>query len=122
MCQQIHIDADNYYLQGFFKVNEYIEKNKLEVQDVSLCIGGCLPSNPEIHPGQLNIPSAPDVAVLMPNSLQNMNTTRTLVLNYQESGNYRNDLKTIADFHRSYDPLQYPLIFPQGTDGWHFKL
>ena len=58
----------------------------------------------------------------MPNSLQNMNTTRTVVLNYRESGNYRNDLKTIADFHRSYDPLQYPLIFPQGTDGWHFKL
>ena len=24
--------------------------------------------------------------------------------------------------HRSYDALQYPLLFPKGEDGYHFKL
>ena len=33
----------------------------------------------------------------------------------------RPSLKFFPDYHRSYDPLQYPLIFPFGTDGWHFK-
>lgn len=31
-------------------------------------------------------------------------------------------LEFIHDYHRSYDPLQYPLLFPDGQDGWHFDL
>ncbi|KAK6998606.1 ATP-dependent DNA helicase PIF7, partial [Biomphalaria glabrata] len=31
------------------------------------------------------------------------------------------DMKTVPRFHRSYDALQYPLIFWQGEDGYHFK-
>ena len=30
--------------------------------------------------------------------------------------------KRISDTHRSYDALQYPLIFWQGEDGYHFQL
>ena len=33
--------------------------------------------------------------------------------------NRTNQLEFIPDYHRSYDPLQYPLIFPGGQDGWH---
>lgn len=28
-------------------------------------------------------------------------------------------LKRISDLHSAYDPLQYPLIHPKGTQGWH---
>ena len=31
-------------------------------------------------------------------------------------------LKRISELHRSYDPLLYPLLFPNGTDGWHVNL
>ena len=35
----------------------------------------------------------------------------------------RNDqLENVSETHRSYDSLQYPLIFWQGEDGYHFKL
>ena len=30
-----------------------------------------------------------------------------------------NQLEFIPDYHRLYDPLQCPLIFPDGQDGWH---
>ena len=29
---------------------------------------------------------------------------------------------SFPDYHRSYDRLQYPLLFPDGQDGWHFGL
>ncbi|GBM88716.1 hypothetical protein AVEN_204010-1 [Araneus ventricosus] len=31
-------------------------------------------------------------------------------------------IKKIPDTHRSYDALQYPLLFWQGEDGYHFEL
>ena len=65
-CHQILVVAGNNYLQEFIQVNEYIENNKLEMEDVSICIDACFPSNLDIHLGRLNVPTAPDVAVLMP--------------------------------------------------------
>ena len=50
----------------------------------------------------------------MPNDATN---NRDIVLHYRYGG-----LKRISELHRSYDPLQYPLLFPNGTDGWHVKL
>jgi len=42
---------------------------------------------------------------------------RDIVLQYRNS-----TLACISELHRGYDPLQYPLIFPYGTDGWHINL
>ena len=39
---------------------------------------------------------------------------RDIVLHYRDSG-----LKHISELHRGYDPMQYPLLFPDVTDGWH---
>ena len=33
-----------------------------------------------------------------------------------------NQLKRICELHPSYDPLQYPLLFPTGNDGWSLHL
>ena len=44
---------------------------------------------------------------------------RFLTFDYMEP-NDRVGLEFIPDYHRSsYDPLQYPLLFPDGQDGWH---
>ena len=43
----------------------------------------------------------------MPNDATN---NRDIVLHYRDGG-----LKRISELHRSYDPLQYPLLFPNGT-------
>lgn len=33
-----------------------------------------------------------------------------------------NELKRVSETHRTYDALQYPLIFWQGEDGYHFNI
>ena len=55
-----------------------------------------------------------EVGVLMPNENAN---NRDIVLHYRDGG-----LHSISELHRGYDPLQYPLIFSHGTDGWHINL
>ena len=36
---------------------------------------------------------------------------------------YRNgNLDKVSELHRAYDALQYPLLFPYGTDGYHIYL
>ena len=64
------------------------------------------------HSRRYNRPLSDEVGVLMPNDAIN---NRDIVLHYRDDG-----LKT--ELHRSYDPLQYPLLFPNGTDGWHVNL
>ena len=55
-----------------------------------------------------------EIAVVMPND----NTSnRDIVLHFRDGG-----LQHISELHRSYDPLQYPLLFPHDTDGWHVNL
>ena len=61
-----------------------------------------------------NRPLSNEIGVLMPNDATN---NRDIVLHYRDGG-----LKHISELHRSYDPLQYPLPFPYGTDGWHIDL
>ena len=66
------------------------------------------------HSRRYNSPVSDEIAVLMPND--NM-SNRDVVLHYRDGG-----LRHISELHRSYDPLQYPLLFPHGTDGWHVNL
>ena len=66
------------------------------------------------HSRRYNRPLSDEVGVLMPNDATN---NRDIVLHYRDGG-----LKRISELHRSYDPLQYPLLFTNGTDGWHVNL
>ena len=66
------------------------------------------------HSRRFNSPVSDEIAVLMPND--NM-SNRDVVLHYRDGGLWR-----ISELHRSYDPLQYPLLFLHGTDGWHVNL
>ena len=66
------------------------------------------------HSRRYNRPLSDEIAVLIPNDATD---NRDIVLHYRDGG-----LKCISELHRSYDPLQYPLLFPYGTDGWHANL
>ena len=66
------------------------------------------------HSRRYNRPLSDEVGVLMPNDATN---NRDIVLHYRDGG-----LKRISELHRSYDPLQYPLLFTNGNDGWHINL
>ena len=65
------------------------------------------------HAGRYNAPTANEVAVILTGEFEK----RDIVLHRRNEG-----LQRIAETHRSYDALQYPLMFPRGEDGYHFKI
>ena len=99
--------------------NRYVEifKEVFEQQDsptnIKIVINENKRSSGE-HSRRHNSPVSDEIAVLMPND--NM-SNRDVVLHYRDGG-----LRHISELYRSYDPLQYPLLFPYGTDGWHVNL
>ena len=74
--------------------------------------------NPNIHAGRLNAPRSDEVAVVMST---NFDCRRQIVLHPRNTGT-SSAFSNICETHRSYDPLQYPLLFPFGQDGYHFGL
>ena len=64
------------------------------------------------HARRFNAPTTSDVAIIIVG--ENF-LTRDIVLQRRNSG-----LKRVSETHRSYDALQYPLLFRQGEDGYNF--
>ena len=59
-----------------------------------------------------NLPTANEVAVILPG---NHSTEPCNIILWLHSG----PLHRISDLHPAYTPLQYPLLFPQGENGWY---
>jgi hypothetical protein len=60
-----------------------------------------------------NVQGLKEVAVLLPDQYD-----KSDIVVQTANGNFQ----TISDTHRSYDPLHYPTLFPEGEDGWHTTL
>ncbi|UYV75380.1 hypothetical protein LAZ67_13000048 [Cordylochernes scorpioides] len=65
------------------------------------------------HERRFNAPQSNDVAVVL--SADEFNQ-RDIIIQRRS-----NALQRISETHRSYDPLQYPIIFWEGEDGYHFN-
>lgn len=70
---------------------------------------------PNQHEGRYNVPVNDEIAIIM---LDEDHGSRDIVLKHRSD----DDLTRIAETHRSYDCLQYPLIFWSGQDGYNFHL
>ncbi|XP_039602247.1 uncharacterized protein LOC120524463 [Polypterus senegalus] len=66
------------------------------------------------HKGRYNAPVNNEVAVLI---VGQDFTKRDIILHLKSD-----QLQRISELHRSYDPLQYPLMFPYGEDGYHINV
>ena len=119
---RILIAANNKYIDSFLSVKEYVKRKGVKgcIRDLVLAIHANESTESLIHQGRLNAPRVKEVALLMPNEIR-PDEKRFLLFNYKEPDD-RVGLEFIPDYHRSYDPLQYPLLFPDGRDGWHFGL
>ena len=106
------LHEDNQYVE-MFKVAKEIFEQEGTPTNVKIVINETKRPSGE-HSRRYNRPLSDDIAVLMPNDVTN---NRDIVLHYRDGG-----LQHISELHRSYDPLQYPLLFPHGTDGWHVNL
>ena len=60
-----------------------------------------------------NLPSADEVAVILPDNEAGSHP-RDIVLRLRQG-----PLQRISELHPSYAPLQYPLLFPHGEPGWY---
>ena len=67
------------------------------------------------HEPTFNAPTTDEDAILIVG--ENVGT-RDIVLTRRDTG----QLQHIYETHRSYDALQYPLMFWQGDDGYHFNI
>lgn len=66
------------------------------------------------HQRRFNIPTVDEVAIVISG---NEFGKRDIILQKRDDS-----LKRVAETHRSYDALQYPLIFPKGEDGYYFGI
>lgn len=67
------------------------------------------------HERRFNAPTFNEVAVVIVG--ENLGS-RDIIIRRRDGSN----LQRISETHRSYDALQYPLIFPRGEDGYHFSI
>ena len=49
-----------------------------------------------------------------------INSEQSIVCSARDS-KVENNLSFFQDYHKSYMPLMYPLLFPHGTDGWSLE-
>lgn len=121
MLHQMLLNALNLYLQSFFSIKEHIEANNLNPAETFFEIHGMdrpTPSNQ--HPGRFNLPTVLEISMLMSIATPR-DAKKTIVCNVR-SATRSNELKFLQHHHRAHNPLQHPLLFSSGTDGWHHKM
>ena len=64
-----------------------------------------------------NLPTADEVAVILPTNANPEKTSRDTVLYQWQGGIY-----IFSDLHPAYVPLYYVILFPYGENGWHPNL
>lgn len=67
------------------------------------------------HERRFNAPTLNEVAIVVVG--ENLES-RDIVIQRRDGG----ILKRIGETHRSYDALQYPILFCRGEDGYHFMI
>ena len=121
MLSTVLTNAPNVYLMSFLTVQEQIDAGNIPP---NVQVGIHADKRPDgEHARRYNLPTSNEIAILMPESTAGgiQDRKRMLVCNFRSTGSIR-ELQTFNETHRSYDPLQYPCLFPYGTDGWHLGI
>jgi hypothetical protein len=100
------------YAVAFRHAHEIFAK---EPNDSQLTI--CLLADPSCDHCRYNLPTASEVAVVIPEEASQVTESQDIVLHWRAG-----PLQCISDMHRSYACLHYVLFFPYGEDGWHCEL
>jgi hypothetical protein len=108
---QTVLRENNHLIQSFRPNLE--SKSFDELQNFKLIIHADRVPQDE-HRGQYNAPTIDEVAVLLVNEAEG---PRDIVL-HGRSGH----LSRVSELNRSYDALQYPLIYTRGEDGYHINI
>ena len=115
--------AVNRYVRSFLTAREicktHCTETGLRPEDLRLQLHET--QNPSGHVGTYSLPTVDEVAILLPTDTPE-NAHRSIIMNVRDPQNGPSQLQIVQDYHRSWDPLMYPLFFPFGTSGWHSDL
>ncbi len=107
------VNSKHRYLESCYGVRAYIERHYPDgVPNLRIAIHAEVSPDPSIHRGRLNKAVAiHEVSILLDEDI-GANDKRQVVLNLKEiDGDECHGIRRIPDYHRAYDPLQYPLFF-----------
>jgi len=100
----------NPYVNIFVRVADRLVTNLIE--EVHICItAGRTLGNGDVH--RYNAPTANEVAMIIPGEPGEVGNRDVIV-----QRRYGGGLQQMNKLAPSYDPLQYPLLFLAGEDGW----
>ena len=106
-CLHLH----NHYVRELKTAKELIEEGNIEERKIVIREE----RRPQgEHSRRYNLQTAPEVAILMENE---PTTNRDIIIRLKDD-----HLKRISELHPGYDPMQYSLLFPYGTDGYHIYI
>ncbi|XP_057432378.1 uncharacterized protein LOC130725142 [Lotus japonicus] len=101
------VDECNVLVKSFRKVSDFISINPL--LRISLRLFRARPKDPRVY----NLPSVDEVAGLIVGDFDSTDCGRDIVVSSMDG-----TLRRIHETHTSFLPLQYPLLFPNGEDGY----
>lgn len=105
------LHTHNSYIRDLKSAYELAKHNRLK--DFNISIQESARPMGE-HARRYNAPTCKEIAILMPSEPYGQ---RDIIISSRS-----NELRRICELHPSYDPLQYPLLFPTGNDGWSLRL
>ena len=92
-----------------------VESGQIDATDVKIVLNAIDKPYGGEHCGRLELSTTSEIGLLMHNSLES-NQARNIVCTIKNQID-EEALHFIPDNHCSCDPLQYPCLFPHGTDG-----
>ena len=114
------LESCSSYVRSFVTIDEQLQHGLLP-QTVQLeLLANHQPSTE--HRGRYNVPTSnSEIAILIGGETRSQ---RSIIIQprAQRNPDTNVDLQFISETHRSWDPLQYVLMFPYGTDGFHLGI
>ncbi|XP_057455361.1 uncharacterized protein LOC130746681 isoform X2 [Lotus japonicus] len=104
------MDKNNVLAKSFRKVRDYLRFE--ESTSLALRLFRKQAKDPRTY----NLPTSDEIAALIVGDLDNIEVGRDIIV--KKNG----VLSRIHETHTSFIPLQYPLIFPYGEDGWQEEI
>lgn len=105
------LQLHNPYVDAFLTTRERLTIN----ENISLHLRTVDDRN--LDQRRYNRPTTSEIAVIIPGTGEEQVDRRDIVLETRS-----HQLKRISELHSAYSALRYPLLFPNGQQGWHPKL
>lgn len=78
--------------------------------------------DPGMDQRRYHLPIANDVIAILPDEYSEPSVRDVLLYHRNADGTPSQAITRVNRTHAAYFPLQYPLLFPYGTPGWHYSM